>query len=69
MTTCAYYYHNRLFEQYPEISQDVCLYSQVCDLLAVYQYSMPRRLLIQSKFQDMTFDCVSGTEQWIALNC
>lgn len=39
---------------------DVCLYSEVCHLLASYEYKLPIRRLIQELFVDVPLQKVSG---------
>lgn len=46
-------------QQFPTLSQDLCLYSKVMELLSTYQYHLSTRRFIQSKFSGMSFSCVS----------
>ena len=48
----------RVCQKYPDIGEDLCLYSKVVDMLSTYHYNLLTRRFIQSKFQHMTFDPV-----------
>ena len=49
---------SRICQKFPSVTQDVCLYSKVMEFLSTYQYSVPSRRFIQSKFEKMTFSLV-----------
>ncbi|XP_070563534.1 rapamycin-insensitive companion of mTOR-like isoform X2 [Ptychodera flava] len=44
-----------LKERFPDAFQDICLYSDVADLLGTYSFRLSARRFIQELFQDMTF--------------
>lgn len=46
-------------QQFPTLSQDLCLYSKVMELLSTYRYHLSTRRFIQSKFSGMNFAQVS----------
>ena len=50
---------SRLREQFPDVFQDLCLYSEVSALLSTYSFHLPARRFIQELFQDIKFEKVS----------
>lgn len=58
-----------LWQQFPTLGQDLCLYSKVMEFLSTYPYPLNTRRFIQSKFSRMTFEPVSKpTLKWIELS-
>ena len=51
---------HRVFQKFPELSDDVCLYCKIMELLSTYSYSLAIRRFIQSKFERLPFSVVSG---------
>lgn len=47
---------NRLKEQFPDLFNDLCLYSEVCAILSNYSFHLPARKFIQELFQETKFD-------------
>ena len=52
-------FSSRLREQFPDVFQDLCLYSEVSALLSTYSFHLPARRFIQELFQDIKFEKVS----------
>lgn len=50
---------SRLSQKYPTLSQDVCLYSKVMQLLSTYYFKLNARRFIQAKFEKLNFATVS----------
>jgi hypothetical protein len=56
---------NILCSKFPILSQDISLYWKTMKLLSTYNYSLTIRRLIQSKFENLTFDDIfSYTRQY-----
>ena len=51
---------SRLKQKFPSAFQDVCLYSEVCSLLANYTFRLTSRRFIQEMFMDVNFDQVKA---------
>ena len=56
---CNIYY--RLGEQFPDLFNDLCLYSEVSSILSNYQFHLPARRFIQELFQHTSFEQVSNS--------
>ena len=51
----------RLGEQFPDLFNDLCLYSEVSSILSNYQFHLPARRFIQELFQHTSFEQVSNS--------
>ena len=53
--TILSFYSISLKQKFPNAFQDLCLYSEICHLMASYKFRLSARRFIQELFMDLTF--------------